>query len=121
MKMSARSREHRPSVPVHRLPAWPIAASAAYAREVAIRHLTRCELAAGAALAFPAPAAASARYASFTIGATLDGGPSSGRAKTLNAQVSALITRARGFRSATALMNMILFVHGGICPASPYA
>jgi transposase len=55
------------------------------------------------------------------IHATLDGGPSNGRAEALNAQVNALITRARGFRSATALMNMILFVHGGICPDSPYA
>ncbi|HUK71187.1 MAG TPA: hypothetical protein VLW50_20875, partial [Streptosporangiaceae bacterium] len=53
--------------------------------------------------------------------ATLGGGPSNGRAEALNAQVNALITRARGFRSATALMNMILFVHGGICPDSPYA
>ncbi len=55
------------------------------------------------------------------IHATLDGGPSNGRAEALNSQVNALITRARGFRSATALMNMILFVHGGICPDSPYA
>ena len=51
---------------------------------------------------------------------TLDGGPSNGRAEALNAQVSALITRARGFRSAAALMNMIHFVHGGLCPDSPY-
>jgi transposase len=51
---------------------------------------------------------------------TLDGGPSNGRAEALNAQVNALITRARGFRSATALMNMIRFVHGGLCPGSPY-
>jgi transposase len=56
-----------------------------------------------------------------SIFATLDGGPSNGRAEALNSQVNALITRARGFRSATALMNMILFVHGGICPDSPYA
>jgi transposase len=56
-----------------------------------------------------------------SIHATLDGGPSNGRAEALNAQVGALITRARGFRTATALMNMILFVHGGICPDSPYA
>jgi transposase len=55
------------------------------------------------------------------IEATLDGGPSNGRAEALNSQVNALITRARGFRSATALMNMILFVHGGLCPDSPYA
>ena len=51
---------------------------------------------------------------------TLDGGPSNGRAEALNAQVNALITRARGFRSAAALMAMIDFVHGGICPDSPY-
>jgi transposase len=56
-----------------------------------------------------------------SIHATLDGGPSNGRAEALNAQVNALITRAKGFRTATALMNMILFVHGGICPDSPYA
>jgi transposase len=55
------------------------------------------------------------------ICATLDGGPSNGRAEALNSQINALITRARGFRSATALMNMILFVHGSICPDSPYA
>ena len=52
---------------------------------------------------------------------TLDGGPSNGRAEALNAQVNALITRARGFRSAAALMAMIDFVHGGICPNLPYA
>ena len=52
---------------------------------------------------------------------TLDGGPSNGRAEALNAQVNALITRARGFRSAAALIAMIDFVHGGICPDSPYA
>jgi transposase len=56
-----------------------------------------------------------------SIEATLAGGPSNGRAEALNAQVNALITRARGFRSATALINMILFAHGGICPDSPYA
>jgi len=56
-----------------------------------------------------------------SIDATLDGGPSNGRAEALNAQVNALITRARGFRSATALINMISFVHGGLCPDSPYA
>jgi transposase len=55
------------------------------------------------------------------IGNTLDGGPSNGRAEALNSQLNALITRARGFRSATALMNMASFVHGGICPDSPYA
>jgi transposase len=52
---------------------------------------------------------------------TLDGGPSNGRAEALNAQVNALITRARGFRTAAALMAMIDFVHGGLCPDSPYA
>ena len=55
------------------------------------------------------------------ITATLDGGPSNGRAEALNAQVNALITRARGFRSAASLMAMIDFVHGGLCPESPYA
>jgi len=55
------------------------------------------------------------------IRATLDGGPSNGRAEALNSQLNALITRARGFRSATALMNMASFVHGGLCPDSPYA
>ena len=56
-----------------------------------------------------------------TIHNTLDGGPSNGRAEALNAQVNALITRARGFRSAAALVAMIDFVHGGLCPESPYA
>ena len=56
-----------------------------------------------------------------SIEATLDGGPSNGRAEALNAQANALITRARGFRSAGALINMISFVHGGLCPESPYA
>lgn len=51
---------------------------------------------------------------------TLEGGPSNGRAEALNAQVNALITRARGFRSAAALMAMIDFVHGGLCPDSPW-
>jgi transposase len=55
------------------------------------------------------------------IDATLGGGPSNGRAEALNSQVGALITRARGFRSAAALMAMIDFVHGGLCPESPYA
>jgi transposase len=55
------------------------------------------------------------------ITATLDGGPSNGRAEALNAQVSALITRARGFRGAASLIAMIDFVHGGLCPESPYA
>ena len=52
---------------------------------------------------------------------TLGGGPSNGRAEALNAQVNALITRARGFRTAAALTAMIDFVHGGLCPESPYA
>jgi transposase len=69
---------------------------------------------------FTALARTLSRYTA-SICATLDGGPSNGRAEALNAQVNALITRARGFRTATALMNMILFVHGGICPDSPYA
>jgi transposase len=69
---------------------------------------------------FTALARTLSRYKT-AICATLDGGPSNGRAEALNAPVNALITRARGFRSATALMNMILFVHGGICPESPYA
>ncbi len=56
-----------------------------------------------------------------TIHNTLDGGPSNGRAEALNAQVNALITRARGFRSAAALVAMIDFVQGGLCPESPYA
>ena len=55
------------------------------------------------------------------IEATLSGGPSNGRAEALNAQVNALITRARGYRSAAALIAMIDFVHGGLCPDSPYA
>src|SRR5487761_1392820 len=52
---------------------------------------------------------------------TLAGGPSNGRAEALNSQLNALITRARGFRSATALMNMASFIHGGLCPDSPFA
>jgi transposase len=51
---------------------------------------------------------------------TLDHGPSNGRAEALNAQLSALITRARGFRSAAALIAMADFVYGGLCPDSPY-
>jgi transposase len=51
---------------------------------------------------------------------TLDGGPSNGRAEALNAQLSALITRARGFRTAGSLIAMADFVHGGLCPATPY-
>lgn len=51
---------------------------------------------------------------------TLDHGPSNGRAEALNAQLNALITRARGFRSAAALIAMADFVYGGLCPDSPY-
>jgi transposase len=51
---------------------------------------------------------------------TLDHGPSNGRAEALNAQLNALITRARGFRSAGALIAMADFVYGGLCPDSPY-
>ncbi len=52
---------------------------------------------------------------------TLDhGGVSNGRAEALNAQLNALITRARGFRSAAALIAMADFIHGGLCPDSPY-
>ena len=46
--------------------------------------------------------------------------PPTAAPKPFNVQVNALITRARGFRSATALINMITFVHGGLCPDSPY-
>jgi transposase len=51
---------------------------------------------------------------------TLDHGPSNGRAEALNAQLNALITRARGFRTAAALIAMADFVYGGLCPDSPY-
>jgi transposase len=51
---------------------------------------------------------------------TMDHGPSNGRAEALNAQLNALISRARGFRSAQALMAMADFVYGGLCPESPY-
>jgi transposase len=51
---------------------------------------------------------------------TLDHGPSNGRAEALNAQLGALITRARGFRTAQALIAMADFVYGGLCPDSPY-
>lgn len=55
------------------------------------------------------------------IEATLDGGPSNGRAEALNSKISTLIARARGFRSAAALIAVIDFAHGGLCPDSPYA
>ncbi len=51
---------------------------------------------------------------------TLGGGPSNGRAEALNSQINALITRARGFRSAASLTAMAEFVYGGLCPESPY-
>jgi transposase len=51
---------------------------------------------------------------------TFDHGPSNGRAEALNAQLNAPITRARGFRSAAALIAMADFVYGGLCPDSPY-
>ena len=35
------------------------------------------------------------------------------------AQINALITRARGFRSAAAQTAMIDFVRGGLCPIHP--
>jgi transposase len=41
-------------------------------------------------------------------------------ARAPQAQVNALITRARGFRSAAALIAMANYVHGGLCPDSPY-
>jgi transposase len=55
-----------------------------------------------------------------TIDNTLDHAVSNGRAEALNAQVNALITRARGFRSATTLMAAIHFTHGRPCPDSPW-
>ncbi len=55
------------------------------------------------------------------IAHTLDHGPSNGRAEALNAQLNALITRARGFRSAGALIAMAHLCHGGLCPETPYA
>jgi len=54
------------------------------------------------------------------IDQTLDGGPSNGRAEALNSQINALITRARGFRSAASLIALAEFVYGGLCPGSPY-
>jgi transposase len=51
---------------------------------------------------------------------TLDRGPSNGRAEALNSQINALITRARGFRSAASLIAMAEFAYGGLCPESPY-
>lgn len=55
------------------------------------------------------------------IAHTLDHGPSNGRAEALNSQLNALITRARGFRSADALIAMAHLCHGGLCPETPYA
>jgi len=56
-----------------------------------------------------------------TIDNTLEHAVSNGRAEALNAQVNALITRARGFRSAEALIAAIHFTHGGLCPETPWA
>jgi transposase len=55
-----------------------------------------------------------------TIDNTLEHAVSNGRAEALNGQVSALITRARGFRSADSLIAAIHFTHGGLCPTSPW-
>jgi len=55
-----------------------------------------------------------------TIDNTLDHAVSNGRAEALNAQVNALITRARGFRSAEALIAAIHFAHGGPRPETPW-
>jgi transposase len=55
-----------------------------------------------------------------TIENTLEHAVSNGRAEALNAQVNALITRARGFRSAEALIAAIHFTHGGLCPETPW-
>jgi transposase len=51
---------------------------------------------------------------------TLDHGPSNGRAEALNAQLNGLVTRARGFRTAGALLAMTDLAYGGLCPDSPY-
>jgi len=53
------------------------------------------------------------------IFATLDGGPSNGRAEGVNSQIQALIARARGFGSASAVIAMAELVHGGLCPDLP--
>jgi len=55
-----------------------------------------------------------------TIDNTLEHAVSNGRAEALNAQVNALITRARGFRSADTLIAAIHFTHGGLCPQTPW-
>lgn len=55
-----------------------------------------------------------------TIDNTLEHAVSNGRAEALNAQVNALITRARGFRSAESLIAAIHFTHGGLCPETPW-
>jgi hypothetical protein len=44
---------------------------------------------------------------------------SNGRAEALNAQINALITRARGFRSAAALIAMAEFTTAGYAPIRP--
>jgi transposase len=53
------------------------------------------------------------------IFATMDGGPSNGRAEGVNSQIQALIARARGFGSAGAVIAMAELVHGGLCPDLP--
>ncbi len=53
---------------------------------------------------------------------TVDHGPSNGRAEAPNAQLTRAreLTRARGFRTARALIAIADFVYGGLCPDSPY-
>jgi transposase len=53
------------------------------------------------------------------IFATLDGGPSNGRAEGVNSQIQALIARARGFGSVEAVIAMAELCHGGLCPDLP--
>lgn len=53
------------------------------------------------------------------IFATMDGGPSNGRAEGVNSQIQALVARARGFGSAAAVIAMAELVHGGLCPDLP--
>lgn len=55
-----------------------------------------------------------------TIDNTLEHAVSNARAEALNAQVNALITRARGFRTPEALIHAIDFTYGGLCPTSPW-
>lgn len=60
-----------------------------------------------------------ARYKDL-ICATLDHGPSNGRAEGLNSAIGALIARARGFRTAAAVIAMADLCHGGLCPELPW-